>query len=324
MIATGKDAAPAGARGRPRVTPATVGAVLLMLAAAGGVAAVQPRLANTVHEVKERDDLVPFPPPAQLHAAVLGYDAATVDVLWASLLVQYGEHFSEHRDFIQIPRYVDAILELEPTYWQLYKYVDTMLAYRPMQGTEDDVVLARQYLERGTRERPQDARVWLKLGQFIAFLAPSFLKDPEVANRWRADGADAMARATELGADPDELMAASSMMTRAGATREAIHYLERAYAFTEHPSMTEIHQAIGEKLERLHATTLRDEADAAARLVRSRWVAELPMLTHDEYVLLGPVPDAARCVGFAASDDVACARSWDRVTAVPGSSEDSP
>lgn len=182
----------------------TAGAVILMLAAAGGVAATQPTLAKTVHEAKESYDIVVFPPPAQLRAAILGWDAATVDVLWAKLLVEYGTHFSEHREFTDIPRYVDAILELEPNYEPLYKYVDTMLAYRPMQGTESDVRLARAYLERGTREVPQDPRMWTRYGQFIAFIAPSFLTNDDEKQAWRKDGAEAMGHAVELGADADE------------------------------------------------------------------------------------------------------------------------
>ena len=130
---------------------------------------------------------------------MLGWDAATVDVLWAKLLVEYGTHFSEHREFTEIPRYVDAILELEPNYEPLYKYVDTMLAYRPMQGTESDVRLARAYLERGTRELPQDPRMWLRYGQFIAFIAPSFLTNDRreaglAKGRGRGDGARRGAR----------------------------------------------------------------------------------------------------------------------------------
>ena len=302
----------------------TAGALLLMFTAAGGVAALQPRLARTMHEVKERDDVVVFPPPAQLHAAVLGYDAAAVDVLWSTLLVEYGEHFAEHRDFSQIPRYIDAIFELEPTYWPLYNFVDTMLAYRPMQGTVDDIVRARAYLERGTRERPQDPRIWTKLGQFIAFIAPSFLKDPQQIDAWRRDGADAMAHATELGADADLLLSASFMMTRSGATREAIRYLERAYAFTEHPAMHEIHEAIGQRLQSLQANRQRDEADRVAKVIRTRWAAELPVVSRTQYVLLGPVPDPAHCAGVAPSETVECSRSWSRVTAAPESSEDSP
>jgi hypothetical protein len=299
------------------------GAVFLMASAAAGVAATQPRLAATVHEVKEGYDLVVFPPPAQLRAALLGWDAPAVDMLWAKLLVEYGTHFSEHRDFVEIPRYVDAIIELEPDYEPLYKYVDTMLAYRPMQGTESDVRLARGYLERGTRELPQSWRVWSKYGQFIAFVAPSFLKDPAEIQVWRREGAEAMEHAVELGADPDTALAATSMLSRAGATREAIRYLENAYAFTEHPSMHDIHEAIGKKLEALSAISLRDRADATMRAIDERWNRELPVVSRDHYLLLGPVIDPARCAGPSAFDEVSCAHSWQAVTA-PESPEDSP
>jgi hypothetical protein len=245
-------------------------------------------------------------------------------MLWAKLLVEYGMHFSEHREFTEIPRYVDAILELEPDYRPLYKYVDTMLAYRPMQGTESDVRLARAYLERGTRELPQDARVWLKYGQFIAFIAPSFLKDPNDTQLWRKEGAEAIERAVELGADPEEAMAATSMLSRAGATREAIRYLENAYAFTEHPSMREIHEAIGKRLEALSSISLRDQTDATERAIDARWARELPVVSRDHYLLLGPVTDPMRCAGPYAAEDASCARSWHAATASPGSPEGSP
>jgi hypothetical protein len=302
----------------------TAGALALMLGAASGVARLQPGLARTVHEVKERDDIVAFPPPEELHVAVLGWDAAAVDLLWAKLLVEYGLHFSERREFTQIPRYVDAILELEPTYAPMYKYVDTMLAYRPLQGTEDDARLARGYLERGIRERPEDASIWLRYGQFIAFIAPSFLKNDGDKAAWRVDGARAMVRATELGADADEGLAAASMLSRAGSTREAIRYLEHAYAFTEHPAMREVHEAIGKRLEALAAVSTRDTADAVMQEIATREARELPAVSRGQYLLLGPVTDAARCAGATASLDRSCTRSWDEATAEPGSSADSP
>jgi hypothetical protein len=298
--------------------------ILVGLAAVAGVAATQPRLATTVHEVKERDDIVAFPPPDQLRMAVLGWDAAAVDLLWSSLLVAYGTHFSERREFNEIPRYVDAILGLEPDYAALYKYVDTMLAYRPLQGTRADVILARKYLERGTQERPQDANVWLRYGQFIAFVAPSFLTDDSERAEWRKAGALAMEHAVELGADADEAIAASSMLSRAGEVREAIRYLENAYAFTEHPAMHDIHEAIGRRLAALETTAQRDAADRVQKAVDARWAQDLPTVSRDAFLLLGPVTDPARCAGLAAVGTTACARSWDEATAERGSSAGSP
>lgn len=292
------------------MTRSTVGAVALFLASAGGVAVTQPRLARTAHDVRERDDVYALPPPAQLHFATLGWDSATVDLLWAGLLVAYGTHWSEHRDFKDIPKYLDAILELEPKYAPVYHFVDTLLAYRPLQGTDEDARLARHYLERGTREYPEDPRLWMRYGQFLAFVAPSFLRDRADADAWRKDGASAMGHAVELGADAERALSAAALLTSSGATAEAIRYLEHAYAFTEHPAMTDVHEAIGRRLAALEVTAMRDAADTAARAVDARWKLEMPSAPRSLYILLGPVIDPSRCAGAVAGDDPACARDW--------------
>ncbi len=304
--------------------PETAVAGFLLLAGAAGVARTQPRLAGTVHSIKEGADVFALPPPEQLHAAVLGWDAAVVDMLWAKLLVEYGLHFSEHREFTDIPRYIDAILALEPTYAPVYGYLDTMLAYRPLQGTESDVRMARAYLERGTQERSEDSKLWMRYGQFLAFIAPSFLKSEADQAAWRKDGALAIGHAVELGADADDALAAANMLTRAGATREAVRYLEHAYAFTEHPSMHEIHEAIGRKLASLEAIAARNAADEAAQVIDARWQRELPVVSRERYLVLGPVIDPARCAGLNAQKDVACAPSWNEVTGAPRTSAGSP
>lgn len=315
----------AGAGGSLRDMAGAIAVPLAVaVAAAAGVALIQPRLAASVHAVKERDDIVAFPPPEQLRALVLGWDAAAVDLLWSSLLVEYGEHFAERRDFKEIPRYIDAILALEPSYAPLYRYVDTMLAYRPMQGTEADVVLARKYLERGMKERPQDSRVYMKFGQFCAFIAPSFLSSEAARKEWRRAGAEAIARAVELGEDADEALAASAMLSEAGEKREAVRYLENAYAFTEHPSMREVHDAIGRRLASLEESTERDAEKDALQAVTDRWSREMPTVTRDRYLLLGPGLDAAKCAGVAAMGAPGCERGWGDATATPGLSAGSP
>jgi hypothetical protein len=292
------------------VSRVRVASTVLFLAGALAVAKTQRQLAQTVHAIKERDEVYALPPPAELHAATLGWDAAAVDLLWAKLLVEYGVHWSEHREFLAVPSYADAILALEPDYAPLYKYLDTMLAYRPLQGTEDDVRMARAYLERGTRERPYDAAIWSQYGQFVAFIAPSFLRDEADRGQWRRDGATALGHAVELGARADSALAVASVLSRGGRAREAIRYLERAYSFTADPSMQEIHEKIGRQLASLEVTAMRDAADATARAIDARWQDELPYVTRGQYLLLGPKVDRARCAGLAASGDPACGRNF--------------
>jgi tetratricopeptide (TPR) repeat protein len=301
-----------------------VAGVAVLLAATLGVAATQPRLASTLRTIKEHDDVYAFPPPAELRAATLGWEAAAVDLLWAKLLVEYGVHWSERREFNDTPKYVDAILELEPTYLPVYRFVDTMLAYRPLQGTEDDVRKARAYLERGTRELPDDAKIWMQYGQFVAFIAPSFLHDEADRRVWRRDGAVAMGRAVELGADADRAIAAANLLTRAGETQAAIRYLARAYALTEDPGMQEVHDRSGTLLGSCEVRAQRDAADADASAISERWQRDLPFLSRGHYVLLGPSPDAAGCAGVSAEASPACARDWPSALPASGSSADSP
>ncbi len=291
-------------------------APLLVLALAiAGVAATQPRLAKITHKLKERGDVYAFPPPAQLHAATLGWDAAAVDLLWSKLLVEYGVHWSEHRDFDAAPMYIDAILELDPTYAPIFRFVGTILAYRPLRGTEQDVRRARAYMERGEVVRPNDARMWMETGQFLAYIAPSFLPDPAEREEWRKAGARAMGHAVELGADAERALTAADLLGRSGSIREAIPFLERAYAFTEKPETADIHEAIGRKLASLELSAMRDAADTAAQTFTKRWQQEMPFVAPDVYRLLGPAPPVAWCAGPARSGDALCARDWTPVTA---------
>lgn len=311
--------------------PSATGFVLLV-AAAGCVAATQPRLAALAHSAKEREEVYALPPPVPLHVATLGWDAAAVDLLWSNLLMEYGTHWEEHRDFKSVPNYVDAIIELEPSFGPIYRHVDTLLAYRPLQGTEEDVRLARAYLERGTRERPYDVHVWEEYGQFMAFMGPSFLHDRAERDAWRKEGALAMGHAVDLGASAVTALSVATILSEGGGRDQAIAYLRRTYAFTEDRSMALVHEAIGRRLAALEIDAARarwnDAADAAEKVIEGRWTREMPSVSRDLYVLIGPRVDAYRCAGIDSADDPRCSRDWSAVISEtvkePGSSEGSP
>jgi hypothetical protein len=290
------------------VTRGTLAGALLFLAAAGGVALVQPRLARVAHKAGDREDVYALPPPEQLRAATLGWDAAAVDLLWATLLVQYGGHWQERHEFTDGVRYAEDIVALEPTYEPLYRLVDTLLVYRPLQGTARDARDARAILERGTRERPDDARLWRTYGDFLAYMAPSFITDPEEQKAWRKDGALALEHALELGGDPNVVLGAAGVLSDIGERDAVLRFLQRAYAMTQHPSMASIHEAIAQKLALLLGQMQEDRADALMRAIGERWQREMPAVSRDDYLLLGPAVDTSRCAGLAGADDPACAR----------------
>ena len=290
------------------MTRGTFAGALLFFAAASGVAFTQPRLARIAHTAGDREDVYSLPPPEQLRAATLGWDAAAVDLLWTTLLVQYGEHWQEHHEFTDGVRYAEDILAIEPTYEPLYRIVDTLLVYRPLQGTAHDARDARTILERGTRERPTDAKLWLAYGEFLSYLAPSFITDPDEQKAWRKDGARALERALELGSDPDALLGAAGVLSDIGERDAQLRFYERAYAMTEHPSMAAIHEGIGRRLAMLLGLTQEDRAGALMRVIGDRWQREMPAVSRDDYLLLGPAVDTARCAGLAGADDPTCAR----------------
>jgi hypothetical protein len=283
----------------------------IVAASAIGIPSTQPSLAGAVHATaKQRDDTYVLPPPRALGALTLGYHATAVDLLWAKLLVEYGMHFSEKRSFDDIPRYLDAIFALEPDYYPAYRYVGTLLAYRPLQGTEADVRKARAYLERGAKEtRRYDHRVWLEYGQFVAFIGPSFLTNDADKEAWRRDGAAAMATAVDLGADPDRVVAAATILSKAGERDAAITHLRRAYAMTDDPQTRD---EIRRKLELLDASAIAEAAEKDGTFLESARRSEFPFLDPAAFLLIGPNPDPVRCAGVIRPErgSVRCARDW--------------
>jgi len=91
--------------------------------------------------------------------------------------------------------------------------------------------------------------------------------------------------------------------------------------------MGEVHEAIGRKLAALEAVATRDAVDETLGAVNARWKQELPFLSRDQYLLLGPKVDVARCAGLGPASDPACAREWligNRSPGWPESSASSP
>jgi hypothetical protein len=280
--------------------------LVLAVASAFGVSRVQPHLAESTKKLRQRDDAFLLPPPAQLKAMSLGYHAAAADLVWAKLILEYGIHSQEKRSFPDVARYIDAIVELEPTFPTLYEFVDTILVYPPPPGgTAEDARLARRYLEEGTRLRPYDAALWLRYGQFIAFLAPTFLKDEKEIERWRIDGANALVRAVELGADAQRSLSAASILDKAGERNATIAHLERAYAMTDDPEMREQFLL---KLRKLKGSA---EAEQAVDVIERQWRHKYAFLTRGLTLLVGPSRTAAACAGPATYGHRGCSRNWD-------------
>jgi hypothetical protein len=278
--------------------------LLIVLLGSAGISVTQPSLAQNIHKVRQRDDIFLLPPPRELRAMTLGYKAAATDLLWAKMILEYGLHWQEKRAFPDLTRYIDGILAVEPDFKPLYLFVDTLLIWTPLGGTEDDVRTARKYCERGTRERPYDPDVWMQCGQFVAFLSPSFLKDAAEVEQWRKDGALMILHAVELGGDAERSLSATTILRKSGERDATIKYLERAYA------MTDDNDVRNQILMKLNALDAKSEAESATTTVDRECRGSWRFLSRGECLLIGPGRPTAKCAGPASFHDRDCPRDW--------------
>jgi len=291
-------------------------AAIVIGTCAAGIAYVQPGLAATSKKVRLRDDVVLIPSPKEVKAIALGYDAAMVDLTWTRLLLEYGRHWSDRKYFRDAGRFIDVIIEIEPTFAAIYMYSDTFLTYQPTPdkhstGTQADAIAARGYLERGLKMRPYDHELWLHYGQYLAFRGNAFfdLNAPEW-DSWRKDGALAIMRAAELGASIDKTMAAASILGKSGEQAATVRYLERAYALTDDE---ETKERIANQLSFYKKSVLEDAQVRAQKRLDSARGRSYPFLNRHAFLLVGPMPDTFGCAGDRG--DPNCSFSWSTLLA---------
>lgn len=302
----------AGARARAEALR-TLGLVALCALA---VALVRGRLFDQHQRIRETSDVYPLPPPPEVVVMSLGYRSAFADVLWAHLLVSQGLHLMERRRYENITPLLDTINELDPTFGDPYRMTDALVTFNANKIPVEDVRKARAIMERGVKNRPLDAELWLVLGQFTAFIAPSsYLTEPAEQEQWRVDGARFLARAAELSGDNASVawqaIGAARYLGRAGERDAEIRFLERTMVVTDD-------EELKEKL-RARLAVLRDKqrdaerAERFTRLERGIWDMrhhDVPFVTRLRYMALGPPRDPVACAGAARARDAACAASF--------------
>ncbi|NUQ77837.1 MAG: hypothetical protein HUU21_30240 [Polyangiaceae bacterium] len=295
-----------------RLAECTVRALALMVLAAVGVARVRAPLASIERRVKETSEVSILPPPEHMVTLSLGYRSALADILWAHVLVTQGLKMVERRRFENLTRLLDSINELDPTFRDPYLYADALITLQAGVTPREEVLKAREILERGVRHRPLDAEVWLSLGQFVAYVAPgSYLRDAEEKKRWRIEGAQMLARAAELAGPDSEIgwqaIGGASILARAGQREAAIRFWERALAVTDDEELKQhIAQKLAEQVEEKRAEAFQRRE----KELRELWKRDLPFVGRTKFLVLGPPFDAALCAGGERREDPRCATSW--------------
>lgn len=313
-MSTAGEATPAprgGARSSKPAADALITAALV-LAAIAVVASVRGRLATVEERAKETSDVYVLPPPKDVVTLSLGYRAALADYLWSHVLVSQGLHTVERRRFDNLTRLLDTINELDPEFRDPYLLTDALVTFQAVETPHHEVVKAREIMERGVKNRPLDAELWLVLGQFVGFVAPgSYLTDPQEIESWRAAGAQYLARAAELGGDDANIswsaLGGAGILGRSGNRDAQIRFYQRTLAVTDD-------EQLKEKARSFLAKLLGEEQAEAERrraleleALRRR---DLPTVRRTMMLLLGPPRDPAWCAGTAHAAELECSHTW--------------
>lgn len=277
------------------------------------IATVRPAIAGRYHRLRVTSDVYPLGKPEHVVALSLGYRSALADYLFANLLVSYGLHFQEKRRLEFMGQYLDTITALDPKFRDPYRFADTLLVLSPEPARLSDYEKAREVLERGLRNRPFDTELWSTAGQFLAYLAAPYLP-PAMQAAWKKAGGRMLARACELASNnaniPYNCVVAATLLDASGEREAAIESLRRLLAVTDDPEVEKL--ALGYLQRRLGERELDLEQKRRASFQRL-WQGDLPFVSRDMLLLLGPPLDVARCAGLVHSGKPGCAtafRDW--------------
>lgn len=248
-------------------------------------------------EAKRTEDSVILPPPDVTMLMSLGYRSALADLIFAHVLVSYGQHFQEKRLFELAPDYLNTIVTLDPKFREPYRLADTLITLQPKPPPEEAYDAARRLQDRGLQNFPHDSELWLISGQFLAYLAAPQLPKEKRAE-WRLEAARRLARSCELmGSNeniPFHCITAASLFNDAGRLEAARGFLQRVLAVTDDP---EIESLAGGYLGVLVGQAERDRVEERTLRFRSLWATDLTFITREMLLLIGPRFDTGLCAG---------------------------
>lgn len=304
-------------RAEPRSLLGRAAPFALAVVGIAAIATARPAAVATHEAVHETSESFALPPPDQLAILSFGYRDTLADYLWAHVLVTGGLRLKDRRRFETVTRYLDAITSLAPDFREPYLLVDTLTTVQAKAATIEDIREVRRLLERGVERFPNDAEMWLSLGQFVTFIAPtSYLQDehPEEAERWRREGAAYLARAAELGSEDATIawraIGGARHLHKAGERQATIRFIQRAMAVTED---AELRAHLSKQLAALVGQEAARRQQARRQRFEEVWRTSYPTLTITAVLSAGPPFDAARCAGGTLSPhatEIACATSW--------------
>jgi hypothetical protein len=282
----------------------------LLLSSTLAIAELRPRLFDSYQRIKQRDDVYLLPSTTLTRLMSLGYRAAFADLIFANVLVSSGQHFAEKRRFEFVANYLETLADLDPSFREPYRLADTLITLQSVPARVQDYRDARRIQEAGLKAFPYDSELWLIAGQFQVYLAAHHLPASE-RPEWQLDGAKKLARACELvGSNeniPHNCVSAAALLNEAGSRDAMQSFLERVLAVSDDPDIQTLAVTY---LGRVLGQAERDRAAERGRQLQGLWSRDLPFISREMLLLLGPTFDPARCAGVPPPSDPACATSF--------------
>lgn len=298
-------------RRRERFARAVALAVLAVCA--GAIAWARPRAAATAYAVKVSSDVYALPPTEWVPAVSLGWRSALADLLFTKTIISYGIHGEEKRRFENVGDYLDAIIELDPTFRDPFRLADTLMIYHPVGAPDDEVVRhTGRILKRGLEAFPNDGYLWLSAGQFFAYIGPQFLSSAEEKKRFEAEACPMLERAGQLASDNvavqwQALVAGRCLLDRKGGVDATIDFYEKLFAITDDDALRGRIWTILEPLQRERDVNRAKERESQ---FRRKCQSDLSFVSRTRMLVVGPRWDAVGCAGRDLDDGSACATTW--------------
>lgn len=265
---------------------------------AGALSVARDRVAEQHQAVNTLSDVYALPDPEQLKVLSLGYRSAVADLLFGRTLVAAGMHFSERKVFEHLDGYLHAIVALEPKYRDVYYYADSLLTMSTVRMPERNYRIARTLQEAGLKLFPDDAELWMSVGQYMAYLAVQWLPPEEDREEWRRAGIGIIQQACAIwpyAELPASCLGSASALSRMGETEAAIRSLERLVALADDP---DVRRESLLRLEALVDQKSREQFRDRVSYLTRRAPRDLPMLSRTAYQLAGPAGDVEACIGL--------------------------
>lgn len=271
-------------------------------------------LAHAHRKITEKHDVYLLPPSQQTLALSLGYRAALADFIFGHVLVSTGVHLSEKRVFEFAAPYLETVNALDPKFRAPYRYADAIITLQAVKVPEDAYRQTRAILLRGTREFPNDQELWAAAGGFLVYLAAPQLQDPKEQADFRQEGTRLLARACELIGSTENLpyqcLSAARLLSEAGNQAASQAFLQKLLAMSDDPELR----------ARATAGLAQMGIKAHARKIEQARRDDLPFVSRDVLVALGPRFDPAACAGKPADvAEHACSTSFRERLPAPGS-----